>query len=181
MKEAVFPLSSGKSSRIACLVVEAVASLTGLLLLVLCWFGSSHSLFFPEHRVHRIRVPDPSSQEMEDNLLEATSKGQSCQPLLPVFRFWYATSCLEKGWTGRVFLMGLGPVTGQFLLRSDTTCPREQLAVTHPVIAGGGGGKVHFFPSWLIPGLPCDGSMGRRERLDYSFRVWVYFSQNREY
>ena len=102
-----------ESSRIACLIVEAVASLIGLLLLVLWWFGSSHFLFFPEHQAHRIRVPDPSSWEIEDNLLEVTSKGRSCQPRLPVFQFWYATSCLERGGTGRAFLMGLGPEKSQ--------------------------------------------------------------------
>lgn len=97
-------------SRIACLVLEAIASFIGLLLLLLCWFGSSHSLFLHEHHVHRIRVPDASSQEMEDSLLEVISKGQRCQPLLPVFRLWYATSCLERGWT---FLMELGPEKSQ--------------------------------------------------------------------
>lgn len=98
MKEAMFPLSSGKeSSRTDCLVVEAVASLTGHLLLEPCWFGSSPCLFFPEHQLHRIGVPDPSSWEMQDSLLEVTSKGQSCQPLLPVFRFWCTTSYLKSG------------------------------------------------------------------------------------
>lgn len=48
-------------------------SLAGILLLVLCWFGSSYSLFFPDHQVHRIRVPGPSSWEIEDTSLEATS------------------------------------------------------------------------------------------------------------
>lgn len=69
MKEAMFPQLREESSRIACLVVEAGASLAGLLLLELCRFGSSHCPFFPEHQVHRVRLPDPSSQEMEDNFL----------------------------------------------------------------------------------------------------------------
>lgn len=53
-----------------------------------CWYSAglaALALFFPDHQVHRISVPGPFSYEIEDTSAEATSKGQSCQLLLPVF------------------------------------------------------------------------------------------------
>lgn len=80
-----------------------------------CYSGLAAVALFPEHQVLRLRVTDPSSQGMEDYLLEATSKGQRCQLLLPLSRFWYAVVWLESGWMGRAFLVGLVPEIPQQL------------------------------------------------------------------
>lgn len=106
-----------------------------------CYSGLAAVAFFPEHQVLRVRVTDPSSQGMEDYLLEATSKGQRCQLLLPLSRFWYAALWLEGGWRGRAFLVGSVPEIPQHLGNFSWAV---WLAVMHPVIACGGGVVLFF-------------------------------------
>lgn len=92
-----------------------------------CWYSAGLAaltpFFFPDHQVHRIRVPDPFSGEIEDASAEASTPCVLvCYPLL---REKVGRQNIPHGMKTRKI-----PVSGQLPLGSDTTSSRKQLAVT---------------------------------------------------
>lgn len=120
--------------RIACWVVEAMASLIGFLMLML-WFGSSHSLFL-NLWVQKVNITVPPAKKWKIISVKQLVKDRAASSFSVCLD--YGTLLLDQRVGGEVELVPCGvgtrspPSAEQFLLSCDTIVPGAQLAVMYP-------------------------------------------------
>lgn len=157
-----------------------MASLIGFLMLML-WFGSSHSLFL-DLWVQKVSITVPPAKKWKIISVKQLVKDRAAS-FLCMSWLWYTAVGLESRWRGRACSSWgwhqKSPISWVVPLQLWHHCPRGTTSSHVPWIAWEGWGMVLFFPLWTDSGLFC--SVGKRGHLDYSFHTWGYFFQNREY